>query len=187
MERASARNSVGSSQDLDCDSIPHCVFATIRVHPAVMKVVVQRVRQAQVRVAAETVAGIGPGVLIFIGVAQKDTPKDAEYLAAKVSKLRIFDDADGKLNDDIRTAGGDFLVVSQYTLCGDCRKGNRPSYVEAAAPDEGRIGYQWFVDALRGHGHLVKTGQYQKNMEVELINDGPVTLLLESRGRDSDR
>ena len=184
---AFARISVGAYQDLDCDSIPHCFFATIGVHPSVMKVVVQRVRQAQVRVAAETVAGIGSGALIFIGVAKKDTQKDAEYLAAKVSRLRIFDDADGKLNNDIKTAGGDFLVVSQFTLYGDCRKGNRPSYFEAAAPDEGRKGYQWFVDALRRHGHLVKIGQYQKSMEVELINDGPVTLLLESSGRDSDR
>ena len=173
-------------QELDRDPIPHCQCTTIAVHPGVMIVVIQRVCQAQVRVVGVTVAEIGPGALIFVGVAKKDSQKDAEYLAAKVSKLRIFDDADGKLNDDIRTVGGDFLVVSQFILYGDCWKGNRPSYFEAVVPDEGWKGYQWFIDALRGHGHLVKTGRYQESMEVELINDGPVTLLLESSGRGGD-
>jgi len=148
-----------------------------------MKVVVQRVRRASVRVNGETVSAIDAGALVLVGVARGDAAGDAEYLARKTSGLRIFDDAEGRMNLDIRAAGGRFLVVSQFTLCADCRKGNRPSYIEAAAPEDGRRGYEQFVQALRALGHEVQTGCFGENMNVELINDGPVTILLESAGR----
>jgi len=144
---------------------------------------VQRVKRARVTVADGDVARIGPGALILVAAARDDTPADIEYLARKVARLRIFDDADGRLNLDIRAVEGSFLVVSQFTLYGDCRKGNRPSYVDAAAPEAGRRGYEVFVERLRALGHEVQTGHYRSSMEVELVNDGPVTLILESRGR----
>jgi D-tyrosyl-tRNA(Tyr) deacylase len=148
-----------------------------------MKIVVQRVARAEVRVDGAVVGSIGRGALILVGISRQDTPGDAAFLAGKASRLRIFDDPAGRLNWSVSEAGGDFLVVSQFTLYGDCGKGNRPSYIAAATPERGREGYEWFVDALRGLGHQVETGRFQEAMEVELVNDGPVTLILESAGR----
>jgi len=150
-----------------------------------MKLVIQRVRRARVTVDGREVAAIGPGAVVLCGVARGDTAHDAAYLARKTSQLRIFNDDQGKLNNPISAVGGSFLVVSQFTLYGDCAKGNRPSYIEAAPPEDGVSGYEDFVRQLRGLGHEVKTGQYRAMMVVELENDGPVTLILESRGRAS--
>lgn len=149
-----------------------------------MRLVVQRVRRARVTIGGEEIASVKAGAVVLLGVARGDTDADAAYLARKVSRLRIFDDEEGRLNRDIREAGGSFLVVSQFTLYGDCRKGNRPSYIEAAEPGAGRTGYEAFVECLRGFGHEVQTGRFQESMVVELDNDGPVTLLIESRGRN---
>ena len=148
-----------------------------------MRLVVQRCREACVRVGERTVGSIARGAVVLVGVARGDTAFDAQYLARKVCGLRIFDDEAGKLNEPIGSVGGGYLVVSQFTLYGDCRKGNRPSYIEAAGPEEGSRGYRAFVEALRDQGHPVETGSYRENMMVELRNDGPVTLILESRGR----
>lgn len=148
-----------------------------------MKLLVQRVRKAWVSVDGAEVGRIGAGALLLLGVARGDTDADADVLAGKASRLRIFDDEEGRLNRDIGAVDGAFLAVSQFTLYGDCRKGNRPSYIEAAEPDEGRRLYARFVEALRALGHRVETGTFQAHMVVGLENDGPVTLMLESRGR----
>lgn len=148
-----------------------------------MKLVVQRVRQARVTVDGTEIASIGAGALVLCGVARGDTAADASFLARKTAQLRIFDDAAGKMNLSAREVSGRFLVVSQFTLYGDCAKGNRPSYIDAAPPDEGEQGYEAFVRELRGQGMEVQTGRFGAHMIVHLENDGPVTLLLESHGR----
>jgi len=133
-----------------------------------------------VQVSGQTVGEIGPGLLVLVGVAQEDKEADAEYLARKVLSLRIFDDADGKMNIAIGEAGGAALVVSQFTLYGDARGQNRPSYIRAARPEEARRLYESFVEKLRAAGLRCETGRFQEMMEVELVNDGPVTILLDS-------
>jgi D-tyrosyl-tRNA(Tyr) deacylase len=148
-----------------------------------LKVVIQRVKRAAVRVAGQTVGRIEAGALILAGVARDDTGSDVRHLAGKVARLRIFDDAGGKMNKSIQETEGSFLVVSQFTLYGDCGKGNRPSYLEAAEAEKGRRHFDLFVDQLRHLGLFVETGRFGETMEVELVNDGPVTLILESRGR----
>jgi D-tyrosyl-tRNA(Tyr) deacylase len=132
-------------------------------------------------VDGRTVGEIGKGLLVLVGVARDDSKRDAEWLADKVSTLRIFEDDDGKMNRSIREAGGAFLAVSQFTLLGDCRKGRRPSYDKAARPDEAQQLYNHFVECLRLEGHRVEVGAFQEYMHVELVNDGPVTLMLDSR------
>lgn len=166
-------------------AIPGCVSSRRRGNPAPMKVVVQRCSRAEVRIEGAVVGSIGTGAVVLVGVAREDTVFDAAYLARKTSQLRIFSDAEGKLNEPIASVGGCFLVVSQFTLYGDCRKGNRPSYMDAASPEEGEAGYSAYVRALRDLGHRVETGTFQAQMSVMLENDGPVTLILESRGRQS--
>ena len=146
-----------------------------------MKLVIQRVRRAAVRVAAETVAAIGPGALVLAGLATDSTEEDVRWLARKVSLLRIFDDEQGRLNKAISDVGGAFLVVSQFTLYGDCSGGNRPSYTAAAPPDKAQPLIEEFVRLLRELGHTVHTGRFRENMQVELENDGPVTIIIESR------
>jgi D-tyrosyl-tRNA(Tyr) deacylase len=141
------------------------------------------VRRASVQAGSTIVGEIGPGAMVLVGVARGDTNGDALHLARKVSRLRIFNDAEGRLNEPIAAVGGDFLAVSQFTLYGDCRKGNRPSYREAAEPEEGLARYLAFVEGLRGEGHRVETGRFQEAMVVALENDGPVTIILESTGR----
>ena len=145
-----------------------------------MKVVVQRVSEAQVSVNDETVGRIGMGLLIFVGIAQADTEEDADYLAQKVTQLRIFEDKDGKMNLSSFDAQAEILVVSQFTLYGDCRKGRRPSFDKAADPQKGEDLYNYFVSGLRGQNIKVETGTFRAMMDVSLVNAGPVTLILES-------
>ena len=148
-----------------------------------MKLVIQRVRRARVTVDGRETGAIGCGLAILCGVARGDTVHDAAWLARKAATLRVFDDAEGKLNLAIDAVSGAFLVVSQFTLYGDAIKGNRPSYLEAAPPEEGERGYLEFVAQLRALGHRVETGVFRAQMLVEIENDGPVTLIIESRGR----
>ena len=145
-----------------------------------MRAVIQRVKRCRVSVGGETVGEIGPGLLALVGVAQGDTEAAADYLARKVLALRIFDDAEGKMNLAVGDAGGAALVVSQFTLYGDARGQNRPSYIRAARPEEARRLYEYFVEKLRAAGLRCQTGRFQEGMEVELVNDGPVTILLDS-------
>jgi len=134
-------------------------------------------------VAGETVGQIGLGLLVLLGVGRGDTPDDAAYLARKIAGLRVFADEEGKMNLALAEVGGEVLVVSQFTLYGDTRKGNRPSFVGAAPPDEGKRLYERFCDLLAAQGLHVETGVFQAHMEVHLINDGPVTLWLDSAER----
>jgi len=145
-----------------------------------VRAVVQRVKRASVRVGPLVAGEIGAGLLVLVGVAQEDKEADAEYLARKVLSLRIFDDAAGRMNLAVGEASGAALVVSQFTLYGDARGQNRPSYIRAARPEEARRLYEHFVEKLRAGGLRCETGQFQEMMEVELVNDGPVTILLDS-------
>ncbi len=146
-----------------------------------MKLVIQRCNEASVTVEGTVVAHIDRGAVILLAVARDDTEEEARYWARKVSKLRIYDDVDGRLNASITDVGGAFMVVSQFTLYGDCTKGNRPSYIESAPPETARALYEIFVSELRANGHEVQTGRFQETMQVLLENDGPVTLILERR------
>lgn len=141
----------------------------------------QRVSRASVTVDGEICGSIGRGFLVLLGVAEEDTQDDVIYLAGKITGLRIFEDGDGKMNLSLAEVGGGMLVVSQFTLLGDCRKGRRPSFVQAARPETADRLYQSFVAEVRGHGIEVATGRFQQHMDVELVNDGPVTLLVDSR------
>jgi D-aminoacyl-tRNA deacylase len=146
-----------------------------------MRALLQRVSQASVEVAGETVGAIGPGLLVLLGVEAGDGASEADYLARKVAALRIFEDAAGKMNLSVLKAGGAVLAVSQFTLCADTSRGHRPGFSGAAAPAVAEPLYRRFVDALRGHGLEVATGTFQARMAVSLVNDGPVTIWLESR------
>ncbi len=147
-----------------------------------MRAVLQRVTRAGVRVKGETVGEIGGGLVALVGVARDDTPEDARYLVEKTLSLRIFDDAEGRMNLSVLDAGGGLLVVSQFTLYGDTRKGRRPSWFDAAPPELAELLYELFVaEARRGGVSNVATGSFRSMMEVELVNDGPVTILLDSR------
>lgn len=144
-----------------------------------MRIVLQRVKRAQVSVDGKITGAIGPGILLLLGVHGDDTPADADFLAVKCAELRVFNDAEGKMNRSAKETGGGALVVSQFTLYGDCRKGRRPSFTEAAPPAKGKALYEYFVAKLAEHLPQVQTGIFGAMMEVELINDGPVTLILE--------
>jgi D-tyrosyl-tRNA(Tyr) deacylase len=146
-----------------------------------MRAVVQRVSQAQVVVAGEAVGRIERGLLVLLGVAVGDTDDDARQLAQKIVELRIFNDDDGKMNRSLAEAGGGMLVVSQFTLLGDCRKGRRPSFIDAAPPEEAQRLYRLFAEAVGTLGIHVETGRFREHMDVSLTNDGPVTLMLDSR------
>lgn len=146
-----------------------------------MRAVVQRVSQARVEVAGDVVGAVGRGVLVLLGVAVGDTPADAAYLAEKTAGLRIFEDGAGKMNLALADVGGAVLAVSQFTLLGDCRKGRRPGFTDAAPPDLADLLYNTYVTALRAAGLDVATGVFRTDMQVHLVNDGPVTLLLDSR------
>ncbi len=148
-----------------------------------MKLVIQRVKQASVTVDGKCLSKIGPGLLVLAGVSHGDTPFDARHLAHKTVKLRIFQDADGKMNRSVEEMGGELLAVSQFTLYGDCTKGNRPSYISAARPAQGETLFNEYVQTLHALGLPVQTGEFGADMQVDLLNDGPVTLLLESTGR----
>ena len=148
-----------------------------------MRALVQRVTRASVRVGDELVGEIGAGLCVLVGVTHDDTPADAEKLAAKVHGLRVFDDDGGVMNRSLAETGGAALVVSQFTLYGDTRKGRRPSWVGAAPPERAEPLIEGFVAALRGLGTPVETGRFRADMAVELVNDGPVTLLIEVPSR----
>jgi D-tyrosyl-tRNA(Tyr) deacylase len=145
-----------------------------------MRAVVQRVSRARVRVNGQTTGEIGPGLLILLGVGQGDTSKEADYLLDKIIHLRIFEDPEGKMNLSLLDAGGELMVISQFTLYADCRKGRRPSFTDAGPPGEAQKLYDYFVTAARTRGVKVATGIFQAIMEVELVNSGPVTILLDS-------
>lgn len=145
-----------------------------------MRSVVQRVSSASVTVDGEVVGQIDAGLLVLLGVGHDDGPRHVAWLAEKLVGLRIFDDDAGKMNRSLVDVGGAVLVVSQFTLWGDCRKGRRPSFVAAAPPELAESLYEQFVDAVRERGVTVATGRFRQNMEVSLINDGPVTLVVET-------
>lgn len=145
-----------------------------------MRAVLQRVSSAKVTVDGETAGEIDKGILVFLGVSREDTEKEALYLLDKTLNLRIFEDAQGKMNLSLPETGGGLLVVSQFTLYGDARKGRRPSFIKAAAPDEANRLYEFFVAEARKQIARVATGKFQAMMDVELVNDGPVTILLDS-------
>jgi D-tyrosyl-tRNA(Tyr) deacylase len=145
-----------------------------------MRAIIQRVSRAKVAVSGDTVGEIGPGVLVLLGVGTGDTRSDADYLAEKTIGLRIFEDPDGKMNLSVSDTGGALLVVSQFTLYGDVRRGKRPSFDTAAAPQQARELYEYFVEKIRATGLRCETGRFQETMQVELVNEGPVTILLDS-------
>jgi D-tyrosyl-tRNA(Tyr) deacylase len=145
-----------------------------------MRAVVQRVSRAKVTINGWTSGEIGQGLLVLLGVGQQDTENDATYLAEKIAGLRIFEDRDGKMNDSIQDVSGSVLVVSQFTLYGDVRRGRRPSFDAAAPPADARHLYDFFVERIRELGLRCETGRFQEMMQVELVNEGPVTILLDS-------
>jgi D-tyrosyl-tRNA(Tyr) deacylase len=146
-----------------------------------MRAVVQRVRQAQVTVENEAIGSCGQGLVVLLGVGHEDTEEDARYLADKIVHLRLFPDAEDKMNLAVRDVGGAILAISQFTLYGDCRKGRRPNFTAAAPPDRALYLYEQFVTFCRQHDVTVETGRFQATMLVEIHNDGPVTLILDSR------
>ncbi len=146
-----------------------------------MRAVVQRVLSASVSVAGEEVSRIKKGLLVLLGVSRGDTEADAEYIAKKITGLRVFDDGNGVMNLSAEDAGAEIMIVSQFTLMGDARKGRRPSYIEAGDPEEARALYERMVEAVRNTGLKVETGRYRADMQVSSVNDGPVTILLDSK------
>jgi len=146
-----------------------------------MRAVVQRVARARVVIDGETVGEIDRGLLVLLGVTHADTAEAAAWLADKVVGLRVFNDADGKMNRSVAEVGGGVLVVSQFTLYGDCRKGRRPSFIDAAGPEIAIPLYEAFIDAVKAQGVATATGRFGAMMQVELVNDGPVTLIVDSK------
>ncbi len=146
-----------------------------------MRTLIQRVSRAQVSVDGETIGAIERGLLVLLGITHADEPEQARWLAEKVASLRIFADDEGKMNRDLAEAGGAMLIVSQFTLYGDARKGRRPSFVDAAGPDKAIPLYEAFINAVKALGIPTATGRFGAMMQVELINDGPVTLMVDSK------
>ena len=146
-----------------------------------MRAVIQRVKESSVSVNNGIVGKISKGLLVLLGVAESDRPGDADYLSEKIIHLRIFEDENGKMNLSLLETGGEMLVVSQFTLLGDCKKGRRPSFVNAAGPEKANELYEYFVKKIRNKGISVETGQFRAMMDVSLINNGPVTLIVESK------
>jgi D-tyrosyl-tRNA(Tyr) deacylase len=146
-----------------------------------VRAVIQRVREASVTVNQQTVGAIDQGLMVLLGVALGDTSQEAKYLAEKTAGLRIFEDDAGKMNRSVEEIGGSLLVVSQFTLLGDCRKGRRPGFTDAAPPELADKLYEEYVAVLRSRGVSVATGVFRANMQVALVNDGPITMLLDSR------
>ena len=146
-----------------------------------MRAVVQRVSEASVTVDEEIVGQIGPGLMVLVGIVTDDTAADVDLIAGRLAGLRIFEDDDGKMNRSVADTGGGILLVSQFTLAGDARKGRRPSFVAAARPEVAETLYERLVAAIEGQGVAVQTGRFRTHMQVALVNDGPVTILLDSR------
>ncbi len=149
-----------------------------------MRILVQRVTEARVTVGEDTVAAVGKGLLVFLGVARTDSISDADYLLEKLLGLRIFPDDAGKMNRSVSEAGGSLLIVSQFTLYGDCRRGRRPSFDRAAPPEQALTLYNYFVESAAEREVPVRTGVFQAHMQVTLSNDGPVTILIDSGERN---
>ena len=148
-----------------------------------MRAVIQRVSRASVRVDRHLTGSIGSGLVVFIGIHGTDGPAEIQWMVDKVTNLRIFDDEEGKMNRSLLDLGKEMLIVSQFTLYGDCRKGRRPGYSDAAPPAHAEPVYQRFIEEVQRRGIMVATGRFQASMEVELVNDGPVTLLIDSEKR----
>lgn len=146
-----------------------------------MRAVVQRVARASVVIDGETVGAIGAGLVVLLGVTHDDTPEQAKWLADKIAGLRIFNDADGKMNRDLIEVSGSMLIVSQFTLYGDCRKGKRPSFIDAAPPPIAIPLYEAFINGVKALGIPVATGRFGADMKVDMVNDGPVTLIVDSK------
>ena len=146
-----------------------------------MRAVIQRVTESSVAVEGRAIGSIGKGLLVLLGVGEGDSEKEADYLAEKIANLRIFEDQDGKMNLSLLEIGDEMLVVSQFTLLGNCRKGRRPSFVQAAAPEIANKLYEYFVEVSKQKGIRVQTGKFGAMMAVSLVNDGPVTLIVESK------
>jgi len=145
-----------------------------------MRAVVQRVKKGSVEIEEKEIGKIEKGLVILLGVGQNDTEKDAEYLAEKIVNLRIFEDKEGKMNLSVKDINGQILVISQFTLYGDCKKGRRPSFISAALPDKAVKLYDYFVKSIKNYGLIIETGEFQAMMLVKIYNDGPVTILLDS-------
>ena len=146
-----------------------------------MRAVIQRVKEARVEVSGRTVGAIGRGLLVLLGIERSDSEGDADYLVSKIVHLRVFEDGDQKFNLSLKDVGGAVLVVSQFTLLGDCRKGRRPSFDAAAPPDKARGLYEHFISLIAQYGLAAASGEFQASMQVCLVNDGPVTVLLDSK------
>jgi len=146
-----------------------------------MRAVIQRVKESSVKIENQVIGRTGCGLLVLLGVAQDDSRADADYLVNKIANLRLFEDQMGKMNHSLLETGGDMMIVSQFTLLADCRKGRRPSFVEAAEPQVAAELYEYLVKQVRSLGITVATGRFRTMMEVALINEGPVTIILESR------
>jgi D-tyrosyl-tRNA(Tyr) deacylase len=146
-----------------------------------MRAVVQRVKESSVTVDGNVIGRIGAGLLVLLGIAKKDTITDIDFIADKILNLRIFEDENKKMNRSVLETGGEMLVVSQFTLLGDCRKGRRPSFIDAAEPEKANELYEKFVEKICGKGVKVQTGIFRSMMDVSLVNDGPVTLIVESK------
>ena len=152
-----------------------------------MRAVLQRVSRANVTIAGDSVGEIGPGLLVLLGISHDDTTEQAKWLAEKIVGLRIFNDQGGKMNRDVTEAGGSVLIVSQFTLYGDCQKGRRPSFIDAARPDAAIPLYEAFINAVKALGVPVATGRFGADMQVELVNDGPVTVMVDSKSESGVR
>jgi D-tyrosyl-tRNA(Tyr) deacylase len=164
-------------------AVSRWILAVDLAATATMKMVIQRASEGRVVVDGKTCGAIRTGLVVFLGIAREDTSGDADYLLDKLLGLRILPDDNGKMNRNVQEAGGALLIVSQFTLYGDCRKGRRPSFDSAAPPEQARALYNYFVESARRSPVQVETGVFQASMQVHLINDGPVTILIDSAGR----
>ena len=148
-----------------------------------MRVVIQKVSEASVSVEGQSLGAIKKGFMLLVGVGQEDTEVDVDYLARKIANLRVFEDEQGKMNLALKDVAGEILSISQFTLLANTKKGNRPSFIEAAAPETGDLLYEKLNASLRAEGFTVKTGQFGAHMQAQLINDGPVTILIDSKNK----
>lgn len=149
-----------------------------------MRIIIQKAKEAAVIVDKKTISSIDKGFVVFVGVTHDDTRDDADYCARKVANMRLFEDADGKTNLSLADVGGSILSISQFTLYANTKKGNRPSFVHAADPDEANELYEYFNEQLRSHDLVVETGQFGAHMEIDFINDGPMTILIDSQNKN---